>query len=146
MFHYIGPLLLAGAVVILVFFRPKFDPIKETGASQSSHVPGNAVPIKTINHFGKVGDYLHAKFNPFNSSHSESFYDLNNLPRTDYMLPGGKKIVTYGFKNLCRTSEPGHPHGWAIPGQVLSEKKYVQRATVADKNLNEHRSIWHDAV
>lgn len=103
------------------------------------HPAGNRVPVKTTEPFAKISSYLFSPFDPFNNP-SEEFYDADNMPRRDYLLPGGKRLVTYGFKNMVKSSKPGHPQTLSQPGDLLAPTQPIQ-TVAADKNLNAHNSL-----
>jgi len=108
----------------------------------SDHPPGNAVPLKTIQPFKKVSDYMFSPWDPLNNAETIEFHDADNMPRTDYIMPGGGRVVTYGYKALARSNRPGFPTHGTYYGKVLSSETPITAKTTK-KNLNLHSSLWH---
>lgn len=141
-------LLVAGVCVYwLVYLAAKRSGVgvKTPSAPQAhrrDHAPGNAIPMKTVQPFKKVSDYMFSPWDPTNNAEKVSFLDAENMPRTDYILPGGGRLVTHGFSHHARTSQPGFPVHNAYDGGSLGAERPIQ-ATTIKKNLNHHTSIWH---
>lgn len=106
------------------------------------HPPGNTIPIKTIQPFKKISDYMFSPWDPTKNAEKIEFLDAENMPRTDYIMPGGARLVTHGFTNHVSTGQPAFPVHGAYHGKMLSVQTPI-RATTVKKNLNHHTSIWH---
>lgn len=110
--------------------------------NRTDHSAGNTIPLKTIQPFKKVSDYMFSPWDPTNNAEKITFLDAENMPRTDYILPGGGRLVTHGFTHHARTAQPPFPVHNAYDGGMLSSERPIQAST-NKKNLNFHTSIWH---
>ena len=128
-----------------VYMRPRWGGSHKAPVNQTSrldHAPGNAIPEKTIQPFKKVADYMFSPWDPTNNAEKIEFLDAENMPRTDYILPGGNRLVTHGFTHHVKTSQPPYVTYGMHRGKVMQAQKEIF-ATTTRKNLNHHTSIWH---
>lgn len=138
-----------GALVYLLLIRLKkkrqFSHEADVGRelyTHKDHPSGNSIPLKTVQPFKKVSDYLFSPWDPTNNAEKIEFLDAENMPRTDYILPGGSRLVTHGFVNHVRTGRPAFPTHGAHSGKILAPELPIS-ATTTKKNLNYNTSIWH---
>lgn len=103
---------------------------------------GNSIPMKTIQPFKKISDYMFSPWDPLNNSERHEFMDADNMPRVDYLMPGGNRLVTYGFVNHGKSNRPPFPTHGAHPGATIAFQRPIQ-ATTNKKNLNLANSLWH---
>lgn len=114
---------------------------------QDDHTPGNAVPVKTIQPFKKMSSYINSPWNPLMNAQRVSFYDANNMPRTDIFMPGGGRLPIYGDRHsLAMPISQGHfPVGSSLPGRVIATETPIQ-VHKTDKNLNHHSTLFHSRL
>ena len=135
-----GILIIGGVVVYWIYSRRRRTAPTHTGNIPRDHPPGNSIPVSTVRPFRKIKDYLHSPWDPTHNP-SIKFFDADNMPRVDYLLPGGARLVSYGYVEHGSSSLPGHPD-LALPGTSLGSRPPI-RAKAADKNLSEHQTLYH---
>ena len=135
--------IVAATGFYYLFLRKGTPPPASSYSVPYDHPPGDTVPIKVQNTFGRVSDYINSPFDPLNNSSYIEFYDADNLLRRDYITTGGKRIVTYPHSTDLRDRKEGEGNFGAKPGQKIGTERPF-RATINEKNLNKHSSIWYD--
>lgn len=141
--------LLAVTIIIIIFRANRSNGSSSSKAVASApvhpsdHPPGNTVPLKTVQPFKKISDYMFSPWDPLNNAEKIEFHDADNMPRTDYILPGGSRLVTYGYVNHGKSNRPGFPTHGTYDGKSLATERPIQAQTTK-KNLNVHSSLWHN--
>ena len=149
---------IAGSVLVigLVTRRRQVDTDKKPGGIGVNpaaspvlydHGAGNVVPIKTTQPFTKISSYMFSPWNPLTNPNRIDFYDVDNMPRTDIIMPGGGRLVTYGgrLNNAVPNSQSSF-HVCNAQSDKLVQTESPVHVHKTDKNLNHHSTLFHSRL